>query len=140
MNFDESKVSKYDLNNAEVGDKVIVGYRNDGPLWSFKEVTIKSISPKRGDITLSNGSRYQKDGRKIGGSRWDLHYSDNFFEYTQGNIEVISNYRVSKNKVNEILHWLVKIEEQSFKMLYDLSEEEISVLHKTMKGIFLSKF
>ena len=140
MRLDIDNLSKYDLNNAEVGDKVIVGYRNYGSLWSFKEVTIKSISPKRGDITLSNGSRYQKDGRKIGGSRWDLHYSDDFFEYTQGNIEVITSYMVSKNEANEIIKWVREIEKQSFEMLYDLSEEEISVLHKTMKGIFLSKF
>ena len=85
---------------------------------------------------LSNGSRYQKDGRKMGIGRWDSHYSDNFFEYTRGNIEVINNYMISKNKANEIIKWLCEIEKQGFKMLYDLSEEDISVLHKTMKKIF----
>jgi hypothetical protein len=92
MNFDKSKVSKYDLNNAKAGDKVIVGYCYNYPLWSFKEVTIKSVSPKRGDITLSNGSRYKKDGRKMGLGRWDSHYGDDFFEYTQENIKVIKRY------------------------------------------------
>lgn len=135
MKLNMNNLSKYDLANAKVGDKIIVGCDNLS-LWSFKEVTIKSVSPKRGDITLSNGSKYQKDGRKMGVGRWDPHYSDNFFEYTRGNIEVINNYMVSKNKANEIIKWLCEIEKQGFKMLYDLSEEDISVLHKTMKKIF----
>lgn len=135
MKLDMNNLSKYDLANAKVGDKIIVGCDNLS-LWSFKEVTIKSVSPKRGDITLSNGSKYQKDGRKMGVGRWDSHYSDNFFEYTRGNIEVINNYMISKNKANEIIKWLCEIEKQGFKMLYDLSEEDISVLHKTMKKIF----
>lgn len=135
MKLDMNNLSNYDLANAKVGDKIIVGCYNLS-LWSFKEVTIKSVSPKRGDIMLSNGSRYQKDGRKMGVGRWDSHYSDNFFEYTRGNIEVINNYMISKNKANEIIKWLCEIEKQGFKMLYDLSEEDISVLHKTMKKIF----
>ena len=139
MNFDKSKVSKYDLRNAKVGDKVIVGHCYDYPLRRFDEVTIKSVSPKRGDITLSNGKRYQKDGRKMGVHKWDLHYSDEFFEYTQENIKVINSYVVSKNKVNEIVKWFREIEKQGFIMLYKLSEEEISFLYKTMKEIFLSK-
>lgn len=100
----------------------------------------KSVSLKRGDITLSNGSRYKKDGRKMGADKLYFHYSDYFFEYTQGNIEVITSYIVSKNEANEIIKRVTEIEKQKFKMLYDLSKEEISVLHKTMKGIFLSKF
>ena len=136
MKLDISKLSEYDLNNAKAGDKVIVGYCYDAPLWRFNEVTIKSVSPKRGDITLSNGSRYKKDGRKMGVGRWDLHYSDDFFEYTQGNIEVINRYMVSKNEANMVISWLREIEIQGFKMLYDLPEDKISVLHKTLQKIF----
>ena len=140
MKLDIDKLSKYDLNNAKVGDKIIVGNYSNYSFWSFKEVTIKSVSPKRGYITLSNGSRYKKDGRKMSVGKLYFHYSDVFFEYTQGNIEVITSYIISKNEANEIIKWVTEIEKQEFKMLYDLSEEEISVLHKTMKGIFLSKF
>lgn len=140
MKLDVDNLNKYDLTNAKVGDKIIVGNYDNYFLWSFKEVTIKSVSPKRGDITLSNGSRYQKDGRNMSVGKWDFHYGDYFFEYTQGNIEVITSYMVSQNEANEIIKWVREIEKQSFKMLYDLSEEEISVLHKTMKGIFLYKF
>lgn len=136
MRLDIDNLSKYDLANAKIGDKIIVGNYNNYFLWSFKEVTIKSVSPKRGDITLSNGSRYQKDGRKMSVGKWDFHYSDYFFEYTQGNIEVITSYRVSKNEANEIIKWVREIEKQSFKMLYDLPEDKIDILHKTMTEIF----
>jgi hypothetical protein len=135
MKLDMNNLSKYDLTNAKVGGKIIVGYDNFS-LWSFKEVTIKSVSPKRGDITLSDGSKYQKDGRKMGVGRWDLHYSDDFFEYTQGNIEVINRYIKSEKKANDIVVQFRKIEKQRFKMLYDLPEDKINILHKTMTEIF----
>ena len=136
MNFNENKVSKYDLTNAKVGDKIIVGHCYDYSLWRFDEVAIKSVSPKRGDITLSNGSRYQKDGRKMGVGRWDSHYGDDFFECTQGNIRVINSYIVSKNEADEIVNWFREIEKQGFKMLYDLPEDKINILHETMTEIF----
>lgn len=139
MKLDMNNLSKYDLTNAKAGDKVIVGYDNSygHSVWTFNEATIKSVSPKRGDITLSNGKRYQKNGRKMGVmSRWDFHYSDNFFEYTQGNIEVINNYTKGVNKINDLLKYFMKIEKQGFKMLYDLPEDKISVLHKTLQEIF----
>ena len=41
-----------------------------------------------------------------------------------------------QNEAGEIIKWLCEIEKQGLKMLYDLSEEEISVLHKTMMKIF----
>ena len=113
-----------------------MGHCYDYSLWRFDEATIKSISPKRGDITLSNGNKYQKDGRKMGVGRWDFHFSDDFFEYTQGNIEVINSYIISKKKAKEIVKWLCEIEKQGFKMLYDLPEDKISVIHATFKEIF----
>jgi hypothetical protein len=133
MKLDMANLSKYDLINAKVGDKIIVGHDNY-PLWSFKEVTIKSVSPKRGDITLSNGSRYQKDGRKMGVGRWDNHYA--LFEYTQENIAIINSYISARNEAGYIVQLFRKIETQGFKMLYDLPEDKISVLHKTLQEIF----
>jgi hypothetical protein len=135
MKLDMANLSKYDLTNAKVGDKVIVGYDNY-PLWSFKEVKIKSVSSKRGDITLSDGKRYKKDGRKMGVGRWDFHYNDDFFEYTQENIEVINSYISAKNEAGYIVHLFRKIEMQGFKMLYDLPENKINVLYTTLKDVF----
>lgn len=136
MELDESKLKLYDLAKAKVGDKIIVGRCYDYPLWMFNEVTIKSISPKRGDITLSNGKRYQKDGRKMGVDRWESHYGDNFFEYTQENIKTINSYISAKNEAGYIVHLFRKIEMQGFKMLYDLPEDKISAIYATFKEIF----
>jgi hypothetical protein len=136
MKLDISKLSEYDLNNAKAGDKVIIGYNEYSDLWCFQEVTIKSVSSKRGDITLSNGSKYRKDGKKMGVGRWDFHFSDDFFEYTQGNIKAINSYMATKNKANKIIKWFGELEKQGFKMLYDLPEDKISVLHKTLQEIF----
>jgi dTDP-4-dehydrorhamnose reductase len=85
---------------------------------------------------MSNGKRYEKDGRKIGGSRWDNHYSDRFFVYTQDSIQIVKDYIESMSKVNDIVELINKIEKQWFKTLYDLPEDKINILHKTMTEIF----
>ena len=136
MEFNESKLKSYDLDKAKVGDKIVIGHCYDYPLWTFDEVTIKSVSLIRGDITLSNGKRYQKDGRKIGVSRWESHYGDGFFEHTQENIAIINSYISAMNEARYIIHLFRKIEAQGFKMLYDLPEDKISVIHATFKEIF----
>ena len=138
MKLDMNNLSKYDLTNAKVGDKVVIGNSNSygHSRWGFYETTIKSVSAKRGDITLANGKRYKKDGCKIGNDRWGYSYSDKFFEYTQENIKVINNYIESMNKIGYVLKCFMEIEKQRFKMLYDLPEDKIDILHKTMKEIF----
>ena len=47
MKLDTNSLSKYDLTNAKVGDKIIVGNYDTYFLWSFKEVTIRFV--QRGD-------------------------------------------------------------------------------------------
>lgn len=136
MKLDKSKLKSYDLDKAKVGDKIVIGYCYDYPLWRFDEVTIKSVSPKRGDITLSDGKRYQKDGRKMGVGKWDRHYGDAFFEYTQENIATINSYISVMKEARDIVHLFRKIEAQGFKMLYDLPEDKISIIHATFKEIF----
>jgi hypothetical protein len=136
MKLDISKLSKYDLNNVKAGDKVIVGYNEYSALWNFEETIVKSVSLKRGYITLSNGNKYRKDGRKMGVGKWDFGYRDTLFSVSKENIKIINSYIISKNKANEIVKWLCEIEKQGFKMLYDLPEDKISVLHKTLQEIF----
>ena len=137
MKLDVDNLNRYDLTNAKAGDKVIVGHHKEySELWNFEETIVKSVSLKRGYITLSNGNKYRKDGRKMCAGRWDFCYGDTFFIGSKENIKIINSYMVSQNEAGEIVKWLCEIEKQGFKMLYDLSEEEISVLHKTMMKIF----
>lgn len=136
MKLDINKLTKYDLSNAKVGDKVIIGECYNQPRWRFGVTTVKSVSEKRGYVTMSNGKRYEKDGKKIGGGRWDNHYSDRVFVYTQDSIQIVKDYIESMSKVDDIVELINKIEKQWFKTLYDLSEDKINILHKTMTEIF----
>jgi hypothetical protein len=136
MKIDISKLSKYDLDNAKAGDKVIVGYIEYSELWSFEETIVKSVSLKRGYITLSNGDKYRKDGRRMCVGKWDFAYRDTFFSDSKENIKIINSYLISKNEANKIIKWLCELEKQGFKMLYDLPEDKINILYKTMTEIF----
>lgn len=137
MKIDIDKLTKYDLSNAKVGDKVIIANPYDTTRWYFEEATIKSISPKRGDITFTDRSctRVDRNGRRIGSSRWDIKYFT-YLEHTSENLVVINSCIRAMNEVSEIIAIFRKIERQGFKMLYDLPEDKISVLHKTLQEIF----
>lgn len=137
MKLDIDKLSKYDLTNAFVEDKVIIANQYDNSRWYLEEATIKSISPKRGDITFNDrgGTRVDKNGRKIGAGRWDNKFYT-YLEYTQENIAIINSYIRAMNQARGIVLLFEKIEKQGFKMLYDLPEDKINILYKTMTEIF----
>ena len=137
MKLDINKLTRYDLSNAKVGDKVIIANHYDKTRWYFEEATIKSISSKRGDITFTDRSctRVDRNGRRIGAGRWDTK-DYTYLEYTQRNIAIINSYLRVMSEARDIVHLFGKIEKQGFEMLYDLSEDKISVLHKTMTEIF----
>lgn len=137
MKIDIDKLTEYDLSNAKVGDKVIIANHYDTTRWYFEEATIKSISPKRGDITFNDRgvTRVDRNGRRIGAGRWDNKYYT-YLKHTQGNIAIINSYIRVMSEARDIVQLFRKIEMQGFKMLYDLPEDKISVLHKTMKEIF----
>ena len=136
MKLDINKLTKYDLSNAKVGDKVIITNQEDSSRWYIEEATIKSISPKRGDITFTDRSctRVDRNGRRIGSGRWDIKYFT-YLEHTSENLVVINSYMGAMNEASEIITFFRKIEMQGFKMLYDLPEEKINILHKTMTEI-----
>lgn len=137
MKIDIDKLTKYDLSNAKVGDKVIIANHYDTTRWYLEEATIKSISPKRGDITFTDRgcTRVDRNGRIIGAGRWDTKYYT-YLEYTQGNIAIINSYLRAMSEARGIVHLFRKLEKQGFKMLYDLPEAKINILHKTMTEIF----
>jgi hypothetical protein len=136
MKLDMDKLTEYDLRHAKAGDEVIIGNCYDPPRWHFCKTIVKSVSVKRGYVTMGDGKRYMKDGRKIGCGRRERHYGDSFFAYTQDNIKVVNKYIESKSKVSDILKLIDKIEKQGFKTLYDLPENKINILHKAMMEIF----
>ena len=137
MKLDIDKLTKYDLSNAKVGDKVIIANQYSVSRWFIEEVIIKSISPKRGDITFNDRGRTRVDrtGRRIGASTWENKYYI-YLETTQENIAIINSYIRAMSKARYIVQLFSKIEKQGFGMLYDLPEDKISGLHKTMTETF----
>lgn len=53
---------EYNFRNAQKGDIVFVATINYGELQSFDICSVKSVSPKKMDVTLDNGLKYSKDG------------------------------------------------------------------------------
>ena len=137
MKLDINKLTRYDLSNAKVGDKVIIANHYDKTRWYFEEATIKSISPKRRDITFNErgGTKVDKYGRRIGAGTWDNKYYI-YLENSQENIATTNSYIRTMNEAKDIVCLFRKIEKQGFKMLYDLPEDKINILHKTMTEIF----
>lgn len=139
MKLDINKLTKYDLSTAKVGDKVIIAIptTHNPTRWYFEETTVKSISSKRGDITFTdrNCTRVDRNGRRICSSRWDIKCFT-YLEHTSENLVVINSYTGAMNEVSEIIVIFREIERQGFRRLYDLPEDKISVLHKTLQEIF----
>ncbi len=137
MKLDINKLTKYDLSNAKVGDKVIIANQYSVSRWFIEEAIIKSISPKRGDITFNDRGRTRVDrtGRRIGAGTWDTKYYI-YLENTLENIAIINSYIRAQSEARDIVQLFEKIEKQGFKMLYDLPEDKITILHKTMTEIF----
>ena len=137
MKLDINKLTKYDLSNAKVGDKVFIARQYIGSRWFIEGATIKSISPKRRDITFNDrgGTKVDRTGRRIGASAWDNKFYI-YLDYTQGNIAIINSYTRAMSNAGDIVLLFRKIEKQGFKMLYDLPEDKINILHKTMTEIF----
>lgn len=137
MKLDIDKLTKYDLSNAKVGDKVIIAMQYIESRWLIERATIKSISPKRRDITFNDrgGTKVDRHGRKIGADAWSTRYYI-YLENTLENIAIINSYIRAKSEAEDIVCLFRKIEKQGFKMLYDLPEDKISILHKTLQEIF----
>ena len=92
ININELKL--YDCANAKAGDKVIYAYMSSwGISWSFTAHTIKSVSPKRGDITLDDRfkSKFDKYGRLSGRGRYDMSRSL-LLEYNEDNLKKVNAY------------------------------------------------
>lgn len=57
---------EYNFKNAQKGDIVIVATIYYDELQSFETCLVKSVSPKKCDVTLDNCLRYSKDGYEYG--------------------------------------------------------------------------
>jgi len=94
MQIDINELTEYDCANAKAGDKVIYAYMSSwGIAWSFTTHTVKSVSPKRGDITLDDRfkSKFDKYGRLSGIGRYDMSRSL-LLGYNEDNLKKVNAY------------------------------------------------
>lgn len=95
-------LQKYDFKNAQKGDKVVVATINYGELQSFEMCSVKSVSPKRGHVTLDNGLKYSKDGYEYGRGSFSR-ISHSVFVDGEENREIAKAYMAQKNTARKIM-------------------------------------
>jgi len=106
INFND--LNKYDFENAQKGDKVIVATINHGELQSFDMCLVKSVSPKMGYVTLDNGLKYAKDGYEYGRDLYSRTYH-RVFDDNEKIRGVVNSYISQKNIARKIMTQIQKI-------------------------------
>lgn len=127
-------LQEYNFRNAQKGDIVIVATTSYGELQSFALRSVKSVSPKRGDVTLDNGLKYSKDGYEYGrGSFCTLSHhvvTDN--EETR---KMANSYMTQKNTARKIMTQIPKINiERLMKSTNDNCRKLSLVLDEILEG------
>lgn len=101
-------LEEYNFENAHKGDIVIVATINYGELQSFALCSVKSVSPKRRDVTLDNGLKYSKAGYEYGrGSFCRIYYR--VFVDNEEIREIAKAYMVQKDTAQKIMAQIRKI-------------------------------
>lgn len=133
INIDELKL--YDCANAKTGDKVIYAYMSSwGIDWSFTPYTIKSVSPKRGDITLDDRfkSKFDKYGHLAGRGRYDTSQSL-LLEYSENNLKKINPYIGYKKLFFKIKEQLEKLRNNCYAEVREMPEDKLKELYELIK-------
>ena len=129
ININELKL--YDCANAKAGDKVIYAYMSSwGITWSFTAHTIKSVSPKRGDITLDDRfkSKFDKYGRLSGKGRYDTSQSL-LLEYSEDNLKKINSYIEYNKLFSKIKERLEKLRNNCYAEVRKMPEDKLERLY-----------
>lgn len=101
-------LEEYDFENAQKGDTVIVATISYGDLQSFETRLVKSVSPKRGHVTLDNGLKYSKDGYEYGRGSF-CHISHHVFVDNKETREIVNSYIAQKITARKIMTQVQKI-------------------------------
>ncbi len=141
MDINLDDLEKYDTEHAKKGDKLICGYRSYyGSHWTFGTYTIKSVSAKRGDITLDDraGTRFDKYGCRLGRARYDTS-SDILLECSEGNVTEINKYTEHNNLVRKTCEALEKLTKRRGELLDMMPTEKIEQLYEIVKDFAKEK-
>lgn len=98
----------YDFKNAQKGDIVFVATINYGELQSFTLHPVKSVSPKKGYVTLDNDLKYSKDGYEYGRGSFSR-ISHQVLVDSEEVRKMANSYMAQKNTARNIITQLQKI-------------------------------
>lgn len=135
MEIDINELKLYDYANAKAGDKVIYAYMSSwGITWSFTTHTIKSVSPKRGDITLDDRfkSKFDKYGHLSGRGRYDTSQSL-LLEYSEDNLKKINPYIRYNKLLYKTKERLEKLCDNCYAEVRKMPEDKLKALCDLLK-------
>lgn len=115
-----SDLQEYDYANAKVGDKVFLAIEQgfERSLY-FEDVKIKSVSAKRGDITLDGSDyRFDKTGRQLGRLTWSTN-DKKLCSASEENVVKINAYNIRCRKVAKIEAVVKALSYNSYEKLLD---------------------
>lgn len=101
-------LEEYDFGNAQRGDTVIVATINYGELQSFTLCSVKSVSPKRGYVTLDHGLKYSKDGYEYGRDSF-CRIRHHVLVDNKETREIVNSYMAQKNTALKIMTQIHRI-------------------------------
>ena len=132
MTFDIEGLKKFDCASAIKGQMVIFAeYYHFGKSWTFSELAVKSVSAKKGMITLNDPSapKFTKDGQNIGKGI----YSQNqnvLLEHNPENLKVIRAYQKHQRLVLKTAMLLKKLVANGGQELDEMPTEKLEQLYK----------
>ena len=96
----------YDFENAQKKDTVIVATILYEDLQSIDIHTVKSVSPKRGDVTLDNNLKYSKTGYEYGRSSF---YNHLVFVYSEEKRKLVESYMTHRKIARKVMDQIREI-------------------------------
>lgn len=134
MDININNLKEYDTEHAKAGNKLISAYRSSyGSRWAFSQHVIKSVSAKRGDITLDNGKRFDRQGRRYGKQRYDTS-NDVLLEFNEDNEAEIIAYAKHQSLVFKTRKALEALLKNGYSRLDDMPTEKIEQLYEMVKN------
>ena len=132
MKFDIEGLKKFDCASAIKGQMVIFAeYYHFGNSWTFSELAVKSVSAKKGMITLNDPSapRFNKDGQEVG----KYTYSRNeaiLLEHNPENLKVIRAYQKHQQLVLKTTALFKKLVANRSQELDEMPTEKLEQLYE----------
>lgn len=141
MKFDIEGLKKFDCASAIKGQMVILAnyFYYEGK-WVFSELEVKSVSAKKGMITLNDplAPKFNKDGKDIGKALYSRNEAI-LLEHNPENLKVIRAYQQHQHLVRKTTKLLEKLVADGSQELKNMSVERLQELYEFVNQNFAPK-